>query len=55
MRAPHLIAAHYLRGMFLLDLVSALPLDEMLAGTSFRSNAVWLGLLKLPRLFRLAK
>ncbi|GLC33901.1 hypothetical protein PLESTM_000131800 [Pleodorina starrii] len=54
-RVPYLIALHYLRGMFLLDLVSALPMDELLAGTSFRNDAVWLGLLKLPRLFRLVR
>ncbi|GIM16110.1 hypothetical protein Vretimale_18755, partial [Volvox reticuliferus] len=54
-RVPHLIALHYLRGMFLLDLVSALPLDEIFHGASFSTDAVWLGLLKLPRLFRLAR
>ncbi|EFJ50501.1 hypothetical protein VOLCADRAFT_88913 [Volvox carteri f. nagariensis] len=54
-RVPHRIALHYLRGMFLLDLVSALPLDEILYETSFRKGAVWLGLLKLPRLFRLIR
>ncbi|GLC33903.1 hypothetical protein PLESTB_000816300 [Pleodorina starrii] len=53
-RTPRLVALNYLRGMFLLDLVSALPLDEiidLLLGGQGHHNAYWVGLLRIPRLF----
>ncbi|KAG2496520.1 hypothetical protein HYH03_005344 [Edaphochlamys debaryana] len=51
------IARHYLRGMFAIDFLSALPYQIILAGISQENqrHLVWLGLLKLPRLVRLAR
>ncbi|GLI60373.1 hypothetical protein VaNZ11_002502, partial [Volvox africanus] len=51
-RTPQIIALHYLRGMFVLDLVSALPLD-VIVNISTHGDAheklYWVGLLRLPR------
>ncbi|EFJ50499.1 hypothetical protein VOLCADRAFT_88911 [Volvox carteri f. nagariensis] len=52
-RTPYLIAQQYLRGMFLLDLISALPLDEIvdiIVHGDGHKNLYWLGVLRLPRL-----
>ncbi|GIM16118.1 hypothetical protein Vretimale_18773 [Volvox reticuliferus] len=61
-RTPRLIAVHYTRGMLLLDLVSALPLEEIVSMATLRQSdsprqvhMYWLGILRLPRLFHLAR
>ncbi len=52
-RTPRLIAQHYLHGMFLLDLISSIPMDNImdavLAGDS-HEHFFWLGVLRLPRM-----
>ncbi|KAG2424618.1 hypothetical protein HXX76_014343 [Chlamydomonas incerta] len=54
-RDSRLIAGHYGRShLFVLDLLSALPYQVILASTASRHTA-WLGLIKLPRLVRLSR
>ncbi|KXZ55446.1 hypothetical protein GPECTOR_3g95 [Gonium pectorale] len=52
-RDSRLIAIEYIRGMFVLDLISALPYRAFFSYGA--GELVWLGLLKLPRLARLIR
>ncbi|KAG2496519.1 hypothetical protein HYH03_005343 [Edaphochlamys debaryana] len=54
-RSPGRIATRYLRGLFVLDVAAALPVQAFLGGTGLSEYALWFQLLKLPRIFRLSE
>ncbi|XP_076360746.1 voltage-gated inwardly rectifying potassium channel KCNH6-like isoform X3 [Tachypleus tridentatus] len=52
---PSQIAAHYLRGWFIIDVVAAIPFDLLLFGTETDETTTLIGLLKTARLLRLVR
>ena len=52
---PSKIAIHYLKGMFLIDAVAAIPFDVLLIGSKSDETTTLVGLLKTVRLIRLVR
>ncbi|XP_069980935.1 voltage-gated delayed rectifier potassium channel KCNH8 [Penaeus vannamei] len=53
--SPCMIATHYVKGWFVLDLVAAMPFDVLLAADVYSAQTANIHLLKLTRLLRLAR